>query len=156
MENSQVSTPAKVGDKVILGLIEEITLYDANGNSKRLLAKIDTGADSSSIDISLAGDLMLGPITKTKSVVSSHGRSLRPVVPIDVELGGVRVDGDFTLYNRTHMTYKVLIGRNVLEKGFLIDPSKNDYAGLNKSAVNTIEDDLAQNSAESKKSEDNS
>lgn len=145
-ENStQTQSNAQICEnKVILGLIEEITLYDAQGKSKKLLAKIDTGADSSSIDISLAGELMLGPITKTKSVVSSHGRSLRPVVPISLILGDQNVSGDFTLYNRTHMTFKVLIGRNILEKGFLIDPSQNSYAGMNRKDVTKLENTLAQ------------
>ena len=30
----------------------------------------------------------------------------------------------FTIANRTHMRYQILIGRNVLRRGFLIDPNK--------------------------------
>lgn len=120
-------TAKQLNEKVVLGLIEEITLYDTEGKKKKLLAKIDTGANISSVDIRLASELLLGPITKTKSVISSHGRSLRPIVPIKIDMAGVQVEGDFTLYNRSHMTYPVLIGRNILEQGFLIDPSMNLY-----------------------------
>ncbi len=31
----------------------------------------------------------------------------------------------FSIADRAHMKYKVLIGKNILKKGFLIDPSKD-------------------------------
>ncbi|MFT4313204.1 MAG: RimK/LysX family protein [Candidatus Woesearchaeota archaeon] len=114
----------QVESNKILGLIEEITIKDANGDARKILAKIDTGADNSSIDLTLASELSLGPITKTKSIVSSHGRSIRPVVHLSIDIGGNQIEADFTLYNRSHMNYKVLIGKNILKQGFLIDPSK--------------------------------
>ena len=110
-------------EKIILGLIEKITLFGSEGRKKEILAKIDTGADNSSIDNQLAAELALGPIVKTKSIVSSHGRSLRPVVGATLDLAGKKVTENFTLYNRSHMKYQILIGNNILKKGFLIDPS---------------------------------
>ncbi|MFT7615517.1 MAG: hypothetical protein ACI8Y7_000331 [Candidatus Woesearchaeota archaeon] len=118
--------------KPILGLIEEVIICDSEGNERKILAKIDTGADSCSIDLDLASELSVGPIIKTKSVVSSHGRSLRPVVNMKIILAGMEVEDNFTIYNRSHMSYKILIGRNLLRKGFLIDPSKNEYKGVKK------------------------
>jgi len=111
-------------DKSILGLIEDIVIRDSQGVEKQIQAKIDTGADNSSIDIEFAKELSLGPIIKTKSIVSSHGRSLRPVVRLTLTMAEKEICADFTLYNRSHMNYKVLIGKNILKQGFLIDPSK--------------------------------
>ncbi|MFT4312149.1 MAG: RimK/LysX family protein [Candidatus Woesearchaeota archaeon] len=111
-------------EKSIVGLIEPVVLKDTNGKEARIFAKVDTGADSSSLDINLATTLSLGPIITTKSIVSSHGRSLRPVVTLETEIGGKIVKENFTLYNRSHMKYKVLIGCSLLKKGFLVDPSK--------------------------------
>ncbi len=113
-----------MSEKKILGLIEEISIFDSQGVEQKIPAKIDTGADNSSIDLTLASELSLGPITKTKSIVSSHGRSIRPVVFLRLKIADVVIEADFTLYNRSHMNYKILIGKNILRKGFLIDPSK--------------------------------
>ena len=41
------------------------------------------------------------------------------------------------------MTYKVLIGRDVLRRGFLIDPSINDFDGFSKLDVQKFEKDNA-------------
>ena len=35
------------------------------------------------------------------------------------------IHAKFTIANRTQLSYPMLIGRNVLKKGFLIDPNKN-------------------------------
>jgi hypothetical protein len=149
------ATTSQGEEKVVLGLIEEITLFDVNGKEKKLLAKIDTGANISSIDMSLATELSLGPIIRTKTVVSSHGRSLRPVVAIDIDLAGKTIDGNFTLYNRSHMTFKVLIGRDVLRRGFLIDPSKNEFDGYNKADVLNFESDTSDVESSEEEKNDN-
>ena len=48
---------------------------------------------------------------------------MREAVRLEVEIGGKLVEGNFTLADRSHMTYPVLIGQNILRKGnFLIDP----------------------------------
>ena len=40
-------------------------------------------------------------------------------------LGTTELEGDFTLANRSHMTYALLIGQNILKAGhFLVDPLK--------------------------------
>jgi len=111
-------------EKPILGLIEEVTVIGRDGRKKSVLARIDTGAQSSSIDLQLAQELQLGPIVSTKNIRSSHGRSLRPVVRATIVLSGKEISDEFTLYNRSHMRYKILVGQNILKQGFLIDPVK--------------------------------
>jgi hypothetical protein len=110
-------------DKIIIPAVEEVTLISEKGN-KKVEARIDTGARLSSMDTSLVAELGYGPVVRTKKVKSSHGRSLRPVITAEVEVSGKRVEAEFTFIDRSHMTYPVLIGRNVLKHGFVVDVSK--------------------------------
>lgn len=109
----------------ILGLREKVLVY-GNGHKKReVLARIDTGATNSSIDMGLAGELELGPIKRTKLVKSASGKGRRAIVSVKVRLDSKDLEDDFTVAERRHMTYPVLIGQNILKKGnFLIDPNK--------------------------------
>ena len=111
-------------EKPILGLVEVITVKGNSGKEAELKARIDTGAQNSSIDLVTAQELRLGPIIKTKSIRNSHGNSLRPVVRAKVVIEGKELEGEFTIANRSNMRYKILIGQNFLTQGFLIDPAK--------------------------------
>lgn len=114
-----------VGKKSILKITEDVILKGRDGNTKKVKAKIDTGASRSSIDTRLASDLKLGPIVRTKLIKSANGSSLRPVVESEIRLDAQDIKTQFTLANRKHMKYRVLIGLNTLRKGsFLVDPSK--------------------------------
>lgn len=110
--------------KEVIGLTENITVYNnEKTENKKLKARIDTGAESNSIDSKLAAALNLGPIIKTTVVKSANGQSLRPVINCTIRLGDKDITGKFTIADRSRMRYKVLIGRNILSKsGFLIDP----------------------------------
>lgn len=112
-----------IKDKIFVGLVEKIKLVSSNG-LKEVEAKIDTGATNSSIDIKLASKLSLGPVIKSKMVKSAHGNKLRPVIEAEIILARKRMKSEFTLADRTHMKYEVLIGVNTLKHGFLVDPSK--------------------------------
>jgi hypothetical protein len=109
--------------KTIIGLIEKIKIIHKKGK-KTLMAKIDTGATKSSMDSRLAAELQLGPVIKTKLVKSAHGNKLRPVIEAKIELAGKTIKSEFTLADRIHMKYHVLIGQNILKHGYLIDPIK--------------------------------
>ncbi len=111
-------------DKMIIGMIEEVELIGNNGVNERLIARIDTGATKSSIDYKLASKLKLGPVIESRLVKSAHGSKLRPVVEATITIKGKRITGKFTLADREHMKYPVLIGQNILKQGFLIDPNK--------------------------------
>ena len=116
----------KINGKIIVGLIEKIRLISKDGKSEEIVAKVDTGATKSSIDTRLADKLALGPIVKTKIVKSAQGNQLRPVIEAEIILADRQMKSEFTLADRMHMKYKVLIGINILENGFLVDPSKNN------------------------------
>lgn len=111
------SGDGSVLSKTIVGLVEEVAI---NGHSA--LARIDTGAATSSIDLGLASELRLGPLVAKRTIRSTHGRRTRPVVKASVAIGGRKIKASFTVIHRAQMRYPILIGRNILRKNFLIDP----------------------------------
>jgi len=106
-------------EKTIVGLVEKVKI-----NGKEVTARIDTGAEHSSIDKDLSKRLELGPILRTMLIKSASGQTRRPVVEAEMEIKGKVIKSKFNIANRKHMKYKVLIGQNILKQGFLIDPSK--------------------------------
>ncbi len=114
---------AKLDGKITVGLTEKISLL-VKEDVKEVVAKIDTGATRSSIDLKLASKLNLGPVIKSKMIKSAHGNKLRPIVEAKIKMAGKTIKAEFTLADRSHMKYAVLIGVNVLKNGFLVDPSE--------------------------------
>jgi len=106
--------------RIIIGLIETITLE--NGVSYK--AKIDTGADSSSIDSVLLEKLGKKKIESHKVVKSALGRLKRPTVKLEVIFQSKHFSEKFSVADRSNLKYKILIGKDILKKeGFLIDPT---------------------------------
>jgi len=113
----------------ILGLTERILIISPDGKEEKITARIDTGATGSSIDIRLAADLRLSLMSKMKLVRSASGIRRRPTIKAKVKLAGQVIEEEFTIADRSHMNYPVLIGHNILKKGnFLIDPHKEAYS----------------------------
>jgi len=110
--------------KKVVGLIESVTLIDKKGKKRTLKAKMDTGATRSSIDVSLTKEMDFGPVLRKKLVKSAHGTTLRPVIGANIEFASEKFKTEFTVANRSHLRYKILIGVNMLEHGFLINPGK--------------------------------
>ena len=107
--------------RLTIGLIETITLE----NGKTYRAKVDTGADSSSIDKAIFEKLENQKIASHKVIKSALGKHRRPTTYLEVEFQGKQFREKFTISDRSHMTYKVLIGKDILKKeGFLVDPNK--------------------------------
>jgi len=109
--------------KKIVGLTEPIILIGEK-KRKKVIAKIDTGADKSSIDMKLAAELKLGPVVKTRLIKSAAGSLMRPIIRTDIVFADKKMSVFFTIADRAHMKYRVLIGKNILKKGFLVDPSR--------------------------------
>ena len=82
------------------------------------------GLSTGVFDARLAAMLHLGPVIKTKLVKSAHGNSLRPVIEAKIRIGNKTIKAEFTLADRIHMKYQVLVGQNILKHNFLIDPKK--------------------------------
>src|SRR3989344_3259093 len=111
--------------RVVLSLTEQVTLLGRTEEQVR--ARIDTGATSSSLDAQLAERLGLTPGNRSKIVKSASGVKKRPVIIVKLLLQNSSLEEEFTLADRSHMTYPVLIGQNILRKGnFLVDPQKKE------------------------------
>lgn len=114
-----------VDDVKTIKATEEVRIIDANGKSSKHLAKIDTGAWSSTIDISLAkklGLLRKNKIITTRRKLSSLGEEQRPVIALTFWLAGKKIETRATVSDRKLLRYSVLIGRIDLQ-GFLISPT---------------------------------
>ena len=110
-------------DKIVIGPVEMVSIKGLN-TSGSFEGRVDTGATSSSIDSTIVADLKLGPVLSVKKVRNAHGETLRPVVEAEITLKNKKLKAIFTVADRSRMKYKVLIGRNILKEGFLIDITK--------------------------------
>ena len=110
-------------DRVIVGLVEDIHIKQPEKNAT-VRARIDSGATKSSIDVALTNELKLGPVVASKLIKSANGATMRPIIEATVIIDDKEITEKFTLADRSHMKYKVLIGQNILKRGFLIDPNK--------------------------------
>lgn len=90
----------------------------------RVLAKIDTGAYRTAIDVALAEKLNLtGKVIHTKRVRSALGREERTVVKFPYWLKGVKINSHAFIADRSALNHDVIVGRRDLRQ-FLVDPSK--------------------------------
>jgi hypothetical protein len=106
-------------DRLIIGLIETVILE----SGKKYKAKIDTGADSSSIDKKIAESLGEKKILSHKIIRSALGRHRRPTIKVGLKLQEKYFEEKFSISDRSKLKYKILIGKDILKKeGFLIDP----------------------------------
>ena len=128
-----------MGVRKILGLTELVTVVSPQGKEEDVIARIDTGATASSIGQELAARLQLGPIIKSKVIRSASGVRKRPVIQAKIRLHGLLIEDHFNVADRSHMTYMLLIGQNILKKGqFLVDPMKhydNDHTNRHRNDV---------------------
>ena len=115
----QVSFAESILNHKVVGSVERVRI-----NGIDVLARMDTGAGRSSICKTLAKKLRLGPPIKGVVVRSVHGRSIRPVVQAGIIIKGRKIKANFTVTDRSGMKFDVLIGRNILKRGFLVDSSK--------------------------------
>jgi len=111
--------------KLVIGMTENVTIFGKKKELK-LVGRIDTGAAKSSIHSDIVKDLDLGPVLSVKQVKNANGISLRPVIEAQISIHNKKIKSLFTVTDRSHMNYQILIGRNVLNQGFLIDPSLSD------------------------------
>lgn len=87
------------------------------GNS--YTARIDTGAARSCVDSRLViGQPRLHRRRRTKS---SIGIQRREYVAIEITLAGEKIITEFSVADRSQMSYPVLIGRDILAGHYLVD-----------------------------------
>lgn len=135
--------------KTVLGWLEPVTIETAGIT---LMAKIDTGADNTSVhavDIEIVKQAdtdrvrftliaengeriqLVRPLKRIARIKLKKGctlaegdRAERPVVELDLCIGGQRITAPVNLTDRAHFKYPLLIGRSVLRQGFLVDSSE--------------------------------
>ena len=89
---------------------------------ERAVAKSDTGARRTSIDVDLAAAVGAGPIVDTTRVRSGtrNGGRTRPLVDLEIKLGDRWHSTTASVDDRRHMSRPVLLGRDVL-RGYRVD-----------------------------------
>ncbi|RLA48441.1 MAG: ATP-dependent zinc protease [Gammaproteobacteria bacterium] len=117
-----------------------------------LPARIDTGAETASLDarnIELferdgrrwvrfeilhpdTGEPLLMERKLKRMVVIIQSNTAeserRPVIKLGVTIGSISQTAEFTLSNRNHLDYQLLIGRNILQDVMVVDVSKKNIA----------------------------
>lgn len=71
-----------------------------------------------------------------RTITSSSGtRSERPVVMTSMLLAGRQIEAEITLTRRDEMGFRMLVGREALAKGFVVDPAASYLGGKPRRAV---------------------
>lgn len=149
MSNHKDKIAKILQDKKIVGLVEPVKI---TGKKRTIetLALLDTGATRSSVDLKIAARAGLGPITsvaRIKSKTEPKGYTRRAIVVGQIELAGVKRKAHFTLADRSGMRYPVLVGRDVLHKGFVVNIEKTH----NGFKLEEIKENVEQNAANKNK-----
>ncbi|WP_145364347.1 ATP-dependent zinc protease family protein [Stratiformator vulcanicus] len=141
--------------KSTIGWREWVGLPDVG--IKRIKAKVDSGARSSSLhafrteDFDRDGEHWIrfwihpiqrhdeivveaeAPVMEFRSVRSSSGESeIRPVILTTVNLHGERYQVELTLTNREKMGFRMLLGREAFRGRFLLDAGRSYLGGKPK------------------------
>ena len=153
---------ARKTDKVVIGRKDKVDfpklgLYNVD-------AKVDTGAYTSSIHcrdlkvIDKGGEkyirfilinpsqpsynkVLTRPIYARRRVKNSFGQvGRRYIIRTQISLFGERFEIELSLTDRSKMDYPVLLGRKLLNKGFIVDVSKSDlsYKQKNKFSATKV------------------
>ncbi len=120
------TTEVQANDSLILGKEELVELSAReSGETREILAKIDTGAGYSSIDEDLAENLGIdldNPEDEVE-IESANGEEKRPLVRVRIRIAGRTLDTRVTVADRSELSKDVLIGSRDLD-GFLIKPNE--------------------------------
>ncbi len=140
---------SKASSKLLVGELEQVWLQNLE---LALPARIDTGAETASLDarnIELferdgrrwvrfeillpdTGEPLLieRKLKRMVAIIQSNTAEAerRPVIKLGVTIGSISQTAEFTLSNRSHLDYQLLIGRNILQDVMVVDVSKKNIA----------------------------
>ena len=111
--------------KKTVGIVEKVEVIGEKSISTYAL--FDTGARRTSVDTKLAGKAKLGPIISIIKVkqASTKNEVRRPVVRATIKIKNKMFEVSVNIQDREHMTFPIIIGRDVLAGNFLVDASRN-------------------------------
>ena len=112
----------KNGDKQVVGLIEIVKVIGTKGDID-VKALFYTGATRSSVDISLAAKVGLGPVVGSVKVKKTEGSFKRAIVKGQIEIKGKKHNVKFALADRKGLNCPILIGRDLIHDYYVVDPS---------------------------------
>ena len=123
--------PTTFEEPVTIGFTERVAVAGTSG-TRTVVAKADTGAARTSIDLRLAAEIGAGPIHTVSRVRSGslQGSRARPVVDLVVGLGGHQHTVAANIEDRSHMGHAVLLGRDIL-RHYRLDVSRRVDEGSN-------------------------
>lgn len=141
-EDSQSADSARSEPvKITLGAVEDVVISPWGISFP---ARIDTGADLSSLDArelvvrNNVAEFKLGkrwggrkvqlPVTEWRHIQTAMGIEKRPVVEIPICLGSKHFPTLVTLKDRSEMMYPFLVGRSALKDGYVVDASRSRAA----------------------------
>jgi hypothetical protein len=110
--------------KIVVGLVDKVKVI---GKKEIIaMAKFDTGAKRTSIDVEIAAKAKLGPIIKVTRVrsASARGSIRRPVVEAKIKVNGKTLKKEVNVEDRSHSDQKILIGRDIIFSNFIVDVEK--------------------------------
>lgn len=133
-------------EKMVLGELEHIYLPPLKS---AFSARVDTGAVVSSLD---AADIEFfeekkqvsftvvnretqekhtfrKEVIRNTSITRVYENEVRPVVEMEVKLGGEKFKAEFTLADRRKFQYQMLLGRNILGGRAVVDVSVKNVLG---------------------------
>ena len=138
-----MGSPPAAEEKKVVGWVENVRLSPGN---IVIPAKLDTGANSCSLDASQATTFrrqgqewirfevstrqgrnitLERPVTRTATIKRHSSESqVRPVIKLGICPGGVYKKTEVNLVNRQRFKYPMLIGRKFLKGSFLIDAAR--------------------------------
>jgi hypothetical protein len=146
-------------EKLLVGRIEKVRLMPPG---QIFHARIDTGATTSSLD---ARDIetferdgsswvrfkikdpdkddlyeVEKPVVRKARIIqaSASEATRRPVIELQFQIGKIKRIEEFTLEDRAHLDYQVLIGRNILQDLMIVDVASKFIAPLQEEKNGTI------------------
>jgi hypothetical protein len=128
-------------ERITVGAEEEVLLLPWG---VRLPARVDTGAATTSLDarnLTVKGNMaefrlpeeygglqMRLPVVAWRHVRSAEYRERRPVVEMEFCFGSKRIRGRVNLNDRARVKYPLIIGRNLLKYGYIVDCTQSNTA----------------------------
>ena len=148
--NAVDCTPAAAATgKLVVGELEQVWMPNLG---LALPARVDTGAETASLDarnielferdgkrwvrfeiVHPESGEPLALERRLKRMVgliqaNSPESERRPVIKLGITIGHINQSAEFTLSNRSHLDYQMLIGRNILQDVMVVDVSKKNIA----------------------------